>query len=231
MSETKKRRGFPRRFSYLLPSKSAQQLKHALLRGVGQRQRGDRDRLAGGQRLAVRRFLVGVGQREVRRTGLQHVDQVLGEVLTDLHDREVRTQGRRFGAQRGAGSAECCDGLVGRAAVEEVCTRNKRTQSQAAGAVGYTGDAERGFSGLVEGQLESVAVQQVNAVERSILRGVGDLRQNAVVLVQQVRTNGLRARVGDRSYRGRSYRRSRNLNGVSRCATCNRDCLARIVIA
>jgi len=47
------------------------------------------------KRLAVRRFLVGVGQRQVGRAGLQHVDQVLREVLADLHDRQVRTQGRR----------------------------------------------------------------------------------------------------------------------------------------
>src|SRR6266516_1682853 len=50
----------------------AQQLEHALLRLVGKRERGHRDRLAGGQRLAVRRFLVGVGKGEVRRTDLQH---------------------------------------------------------------------------------------------------------------------------------------------------------------
>src|ERR1700712_6093340 len=74
--------------------KSAQELENALLRGVGERQRGDRDRLAGRQRLAVGRFLVRVGERQVRRTGLQHVDQALREVLTDLHDREVRTERR-----------------------------------------------------------------------------------------------------------------------------------------
>src|SRR4029077_14836375 len=85
---------------------SAQELKHALLRLVGKRERGDRDRLAGGQRLAVRRFLIGVGQRQVRRTGLQHVDQVLREVLTDLHDREVRTQGGGLRAQRRAGAVQ-----------------------------------------------------------------------------------------------------------------------------
>src|ERR1700759_4889433 len=79
-------------------SRSAQELKHALLRLVGERQRGHGDRLAGRQRLAVGRFLVGIGQRQVRRTGLQHVDQVLVEVLTDLHDREVRTERRSFRA-------------------------------------------------------------------------------------------------------------------------------------
>jgi hypothetical protein len=38
---------------WLLLSGSAQQLQHALLRLVGERERGDRDRLAGRQRLAA----------------------------------------------------------------------------------------------------------------------------------------------------------------------------------
>src|SRR6266478_964158 len=67
----------------MLP-KSAQELEHALLRLVGERQRGHRDRLAGRQRLAVGRFLVGIGQRQVGRTGLQHVDQVLVEELAEF---------------------------------------------------------------------------------------------------------------------------------------------------
>ena len=84
-SAIKKTAGFPPPFGFvlLLPG-SAQQLQHALLRLVGQRQRGHRDRLPGRQRLAVGRFLVGVGQRQVRCAGLQHVDQVLVEVLADL---------------------------------------------------------------------------------------------------------------------------------------------------
>src|SRR5712664_1777884 len=82
--------------------KSAQELQNALLRLVGERERGDRDRLAGRQRLAVGRLLVGVGQGQVGRPGLQHVDQVLREVLTDLHDREVGTERRGLRTQRGA---------------------------------------------------------------------------------------------------------------------------------
>src|SRR6267378_3985231 len=143
MSETKKRRGFPRRFSYLLPSKSAQQLKHALLRGVGQRQRGHRDRLAGGQRLAVRRFLVGVGQRQVRRAGLQHVDQVLGEVLTDLHDRQVRTQGGSLRAQQGRSAAQVGNNLVGGGVVDEVGTARQVRQAETSRVERHAGDAQR----------------------------------------------------------------------------------------
>ena len=45
--------------------KSAQELQNALVRLVGERERGDRDRLAGRQRLAVGRFLVGIGQSQV----------------------------------------------------------------------------------------------------------------------------------------------------------------------
>src|ERR1700726_2387279 len=120
---------FPPPFRYrLLPSGSAQQLQHARLRLVGQRQRRDRDRLAGRQRLAVGRFLVGVGQRQVRRTGLQHVDQVFVEVLTDLHDREVRTKRGGFRTQRRRGGGECGKRLVGRAVVQEVGARGERRQ-------------------------------------------------------------------------------------------------------
>ena len=93
---------------------SAQQLKDALLRLVGERQRRGRDRLAGRQRLAVGRFLVGVGQRQRGRTGLQHVDQVLVEVLADLHDRQVGAEGRGLRAQRDAGGVERRQHGVGR---------------------------------------------------------------------------------------------------------------------
>src|SRR5207248_5666875 len=168
-----------------------QQLEHALLRLVGQRQRGDRDGLTTRQRLTVRRFLGGVSKRQVGCAGLQNVDQVLGEVLADLHDREVRTQSRRFGAQRGAGRAKCGERLVGRTAVEEVRTRYQHVQAQAGRTISDTRDAERGLAGLVEGQLESVAVQQVDAVERCVLRGIRELRQDTVVLADQVGANRL----------------------------------------
>ena len=56
----------PRRRDRLNASlKSTQQLENALVRLVGERERGDRDRLAGRQRLAVGRFLVGIGQSQV----------------------------------------------------------------------------------------------------------------------------------------------------------------------
>src|SRR5215207_10920884 len=77
--------------------RSAQELQNALLRLVGKRQRRGCDRLTSRQRLAVGRFLVGVGERQSGRAGLQHVDQVLVEVLADLNDRQVRTERRRLG--------------------------------------------------------------------------------------------------------------------------------------
>src|SRR5437763_9821715 len=87
-------------FAEVLPI-SAQQLENALLRLVGERQRRGRDRLTGRQRLAVGGFLVGICERQRGRTGLQHVDDVLVEVLADLHDRQVGTEGRRLRTQRG----------------------------------------------------------------------------------------------------------------------------------
>src|SRR5271169_3264814 len=118
----KKRRGFPRRSDLLMVLDLPQELKHALLRLVGQRQRRDRDRLAGRQRLAVGGFLVGVGQRQVGCAGLQHVDQVLREVLADLHDRQVRTERRGFRAQRGGDVVKRRQHVVRRVAVQEVST-------------------------------------------------------------------------------------------------------------
>ena len=85
-----------------------------LLALVGQYRRGHRDRLAARQRRAVRRFLVGVGWRQVRRTGLQHVDQVLREVLTDLHDRQIRTEDQSLRTKRAARSLQAADDGVDR---------------------------------------------------------------------------------------------------------------------
>src|SRR5450755_5139099 len=163
-------------------SKSAQQLKHALLRLVGERQRGYRDRLAGRQRLAVGRFLVGIGQRQVGRAGLQHVDQVLGEVLTDLHDRQVRTQCRSFRAQAGGGRTQIGYNLVGGGVIDEVDAAYEVRETKTCRIEGHAGDVQRGLAGLVERQLELIARKQVDAVERSILRRGGDLGQDVVVL-------------------------------------------------
>src|SRR5262249_58965904 len=81
---------------------------------------GDRDGRAGGRGVVVGRFLVGVGERQVGRAGLQHVDQVLVEVLTHLHDRQVRTKRRRFRPQRAGGRVQVGQHLVGRRVVDEV---------------------------------------------------------------------------------------------------------------
>src|SRR6185437_11098854 len=97
-----------------------EQTENRLLALVGQRQGRDGDRLTSRQRLAVGGFFVGVGEREVRRTGLEHVDQVLGEVLADLDDRQVRTQGRRLRPQIRRRVVEAVEDLVGRGVVDEV---------------------------------------------------------------------------------------------------------------
>src|SRR5262249_50398606 len=188
----------PRNFRRFAAWLSAQELQHARLRLVGERQRGDRDRLAGRQRLAVGRFLVGVGQRQVRRTGLQNVDQVLVEVLTDLHDREVRTERRGLRPQRGRGGRQRGQRLVRRRVVQEVGARGERAQTEARLIEGDAGDAQGGATGFVEGQLQRVAVQQVDAVERRVLRGGVDLRKHVVVLRDQACALGLRVRIGDR---------------------------------
>ena len=62
-------------------------------------------------------------------------------------------------------------------------------------------------AGFIEGQVEGIAVQQVDAVERGVLRRGVDLRQNLVVLRHQACAGRLRVRIGDRS--GRSQARER----------------------
>src|SRR4051794_7983661 len=187
----------------------AEQLEHALLRLIGQRQRGDRDRLAGRQRLAVGRLDVGVGQGQVGRTGLQHVDQVLVEVLTNLHDGQVRTKARRFRTQRARRRVQIGQHLVGGSVVDEIGTAGQRGEAETLGVVGHAGDAQVRLAGLVEHQLELVAVQEVDAVERGVLRGRVDLRKDVVVLADQVRTRGLGNRVLD----GAGSRRERQGRG------------------
>src|SRR5438874_6290164 len=144
---------------------SAQQLQHARLRLVGQRQRRDRDRLTGRQRLAVRRFLVGIGQSQVGRAGLEHVDQVLGEVLPDLHDRQVRTQRRSLRPQSVGRAADLRNDRVRRGVIEEVCAGDQRSKAKPRRVKRHALDGESGLAGLVEDQLEVVAVEQVYAVE------------------------------------------------------------------
>src|SRR3984957_17882660 len=132
---------------------SAEQLKHALLRLVGKRQRGNRDRLAGRQRLAVGRFLVRIGDRQVGCAGLQHVDQVLRKILANLNDRQVGTQRRCFRLQRAARSAERGQHAVGRIVVQEIGAGHQRRQTKASCAEIRPVDGKGGLAGLVERQL------------------------------------------------------------------------------
>src|SRR5579863_2818158 len=203
VTANKKRRGFWPRRSFLstISPRSAQELKNVLLRLVGERQRGGRDRLAGRQRLAVGRFLVGVGQRQVGRAGLQHVDQVLVEVLADLHDRQVGAEGGGLRPQRDAGGVEHRQNIVGGVVVDEVGAGGERRQAETGRIERHAGDRRARFAGFVEHQLQLIAVEQVDAVEGGVLRGGGDLRQNLVVLGNQTGTRGLRHRVGDRRRR------------------------------
>jgi hypothetical protein len=59
-------------------------------------------------------------------------------------------------------------------------------------------DRQRRFAGLVEGQLELIAIEQVDTVVRSILRRGGDLVQDVVVLIDQVGTGPERNRIHHR---------------------------------
>src|SRR6266446_4497713 len=198
-----------------LPVRSAQQLQHARLRLVGKRQRGDRDRLAGRQRLAVGRFLVGIGKCQVGRTGLQHVDQVLREVLADLHDRQVRTESRGLRPQRVRRAGYLSYRRLGRGAVQKVRAGDQRSKAKACRVEGHSLDGQSGLTGLVEGQLEVIAIYQVDAVERRVLRRGGDLCNDVIVLGDQVGTNGLRGRIGNRGGNGAESQRTGAGTGIA----------------
>ena len=137
-------------------------------------------------------------KRQVGRSGLQHVDQVLIEVLANLHDREVRTESRSLGTKQAAGGAELGQcGVRGRV-VQEVRARGQRSKAKAHRVEGHALNVQRGLAGLVKGQLEIIAVQQIDAVEGRILRRRRDLRDDVVVLLHQARTNVLGSRIGER---------------------------------
>ena len=75
------------------PSRLAEQLQHALLRLVGQRQRGDRDGLTGRQRLAVRRL-------DVLSSGAFKDNAAINDIVTSLNGASstLRAQASAFGS-------------------------------------------------------------------------------------------------------------------------------------
>ena len=112
-----------------------------------------------------------------------------------------------------AGGAELGQIGVRGGVVQEVGARGQRSKAEARRVEGHALDVQGGLAGLVEGQLEIVAVQQVDAVEGRILRGGGDLRDDVVVLADQVGANGLRGGIGDRQ---RPQRRTSQCRELSR---------------
>jgi hypothetical protein len=72
-------------------------------------------------------------------------------------------------------AAERGQRLVGRA-LSRKSVPEVSDQAEAGRVEGDAGDVQRRLAGFVEGQLERVAVQQVDAVERRVLRRGGDLR-------------------------------------------------------
>ncbi len=89
--------------------------------------------------------------------------------------------------------------LLAELEVEEIGARDQGRQTEAGVVEGHALDVQGRPSGLVEHQLQGVAVQQVDAVEGGVLRRRVDLRQHVVVLRDQVGAGGLRVRIDDRS--------------------------------
>jgi hypothetical protein len=97
--------------------------------------------------------------------------------------------------QQGRSAAQVGNNAVGSGVVDEVGSARQVRQTEARRIERHAGDVQGRLAGFVERQLELIAAQQVDAVERRVLRGGGDLRQDAVELVHQVAANRLRRRI------------------------------------
>ncbi len=71
---------------------------------------------------------------------------------------------------------------VGRGVVDEVRAGGQLGEVEAGGIEGHALDLQRRGARLVEGQLELIAIEQVDAIVRGVLGGRGDLVQDVVVL-------------------------------------------------
>src|SRR5205814_9245407 len=110
-------------------------------------------------------------------------------------------------AKNGAGRTELAHSRVSRGVVREVRAHCQRTKAEARRVISDAANGKGGLGGFVEGQLDVITIQQIDAVEGRLLSGCRDLRDDAVVLVHQTGANGLRGRIGNRGGRA-SERRS-----------------------
>src|SRR5258708_1103572 len=110
----------------------------------------------------------------------------LGEILGGVHGGQVGTEGRGLGAQRGQSAVERCGHAVDLGVVLELGAIELPKAKTVGVQVGAL-DRQRRGTGLVEGDLEVVAMEQVDAVVGGVLRQRVDLRQDVVVVRLQVR--------------------------------------------
>src|SRR5262249_58590998 len=114
------------------------------------------------------------------------------EVLADLHDRQVGAESGSLRTQRDAGGVERRQHGVGRIVVDEVGAGDERLQAETSRVERHACDRDGRLAGFVKDQLQRIAVEQVDAVEGGVLRRGGDLRDDLVVLGDQIRTRRLR---------------------------------------
>ena len=159
--------------------------------GLGrERQRGGGQLLARLQGKEVGALLVGVGDHEVVRTGLQRADEVVGEVLARLHRGQVRTEGRSLAAQGIEGRVQGIQGIIDIVVVLEPGAADVGEAKAGRVEVGAL-DGQRGGAGLVERHLEVVAAEQVDAVVGRVAGELVDLRQQGVVLILKIGAGGV----------------------------------------
>ena len=82
-------------------------------------------------------------------------------------------------AEQAGGGAQRRDNLVGRGVVHEVDAVRQGGKAETRRVEVHAGDAQGRLAGLVEGQLERIAAEQVDAVEGGILCCAGDVRQRS----------------------------------------------------
>src|SRR4029079_7974414 len=160
-----------------------EQAEHGLAGLRGKLQGGGGQLLAGLQREQVGAFLVRVGEGEGVGAALQRVHHGLGEVLADLHGRQLRTErlGLRTQRRQRGGQLGVCRGDVGSSG--PVVGRVVDRKPGGGGVDGIDRDA-RGVS-LVQlnGEVGAVrAVEQVDAVEARVARELVDLGFDGIEL-------------------------------------------------
>jgi hypothetical protein len=177
----------------------AKEPQHGLIGLAGERERGLRQLLAGLEREHVGGFLVGIGEGQIGRAGLEGIDHLLGEVFAILHHREGRAQIGRLRAHFVQRELEVGEQAVNIGVeIKIVCADLEKVKGRCIdGAwlpvttLGLNFDLGRTL--FVEDDLELVAAQKIDAVEGGVFGEAVELGAGFVVLAGKVGADGVAA--------------------------------------